>query len=43
VQEFIPRSKLIAADLMLRKIEAMERGNIQRRPMDLTQGRTTLA
>jgi methionyl-tRNA formyltransferase len=38
LEEFILRSKLIAADLLLRTIEAMECGNIERRPMDLAQG-----
>jgi methionyl-tRNA formyltransferase len=38
LEEFILRSKLIAADLLSRTIEAMERGNIERRPMDLAQG-----
>ena len=38
LEEFILRSKLIAADLLSRTIEAMERGDIERRPMDLAQG-----
>ena len=38
LEEFILRSKLIAADLLSRTIEAMERGNIERRPMELAQG-----
>jgi methionyl-tRNA formyltransferase len=38
LEEFILRSKLIAADLLSRTIKAMERGNIERRPMDLAQG-----
>jgi methionyl-tRNA formyltransferase len=38
LEEFILRSKLIGADLLLRTIDAMERGNIERRPLVLAQG-----
>jgi methionyl-tRNA formyltransferase len=38
LEEFILRSKVIGADLLLRTIEAMERGDIERRPLDLTKG-----
>ena len=38
LEEFILRSKVIGADLLVRTIDAMERGNIERRPMDLAQG-----
>jgi methionyl-tRNA formyltransferase len=38
LEEFILRSKLIAADLLSRTIGAMEQGAIERRPLDLAQG-----
>jgi len=38
LEEFILRSKVIAADLLLRTIGAMELGDVERRPLDLAQG-----
>jgi methionyl-tRNA formyltransferase len=35
---FILRSKLISAELLLRTIDALERGRIERRPLDLAAG-----
>jgi methionyl-tRNA formyltransferase len=38
LDKFIMRSKLISADLLLRTIDALERGTIERRPLDLAAG-----
>lgn len=38
LDEFIARSKLIASDLLLRTIDAIERGNLPRRALNLTEG-----
>jgi methionyl-tRNA formyltransferase len=38
LEEFILRSKAIGADLLLRTIGAIERGNIEPRPLDLARG-----
>lgn len=38
LEEFILRSKLVGADLLLRTISAMERGDIERRPLNLAEG-----
>ena len=38
LEAFILRSKAIAADLLLRTIDSVERGDVERRPLDLAQG-----
>ena len=38
LDEFIVRSKLMAGDLLLRIIDAMERGDVQRRALNLAEG-----
>lgn len=38
LDEFIARSKLIAGDLLLRTIDAMERGDVPRRALNLAEG-----
>jgi methionyl-tRNA formyltransferase len=38
LDRFIWRSKRIAAGLLLRTIDALERGTIERRPLDLAAG-----
>ncbi len=38
LDEFLRRSKLLAADLLLEVLDAIENGTVERRPLDLTQG-----
>ena len=38
LDEFIMRSKLMAGELLLRTIDAMERGDVQRRALNLAEG-----
>jgi methionyl-tRNA formyltransferase len=38
LDSFLRRSKLIAADLLLEVLDAIERGSYERRPLDLSQG-----
>jgi methionyl-tRNA formyltransferase len=38
LDEFILRSKLIGADLLLRTVENLERGQIERRALNLAEG-----
>jgi methionyl-tRNA formyltransferase len=38
LDQFLRRSKAIAADLLLEMLDAIERGAVARTPLDLTQG-----